>query len=60
MLQSDTTHIEGVNSDLGNALDQFVSGVGAPLDMRTGSQYVLQDAKGQGLTGAGCCCLAHH
>lgn len=49
-----TTHIKGVSGRLGNALDQLVGGVRAPLDVRAGSQDMLQDAEGQGLGGAGC------
>lgn len=55
MLQTDTTHIEGVSSCLDNSLDQFVAGVGTPLDVWASSQYMLQDTECQGLTGTSCC-----
>lgn len=55
MWQTDTTHIEGVSSCLDNSLDQFVAGVGTPLDVWASSQYMLQDTEGQCLTGTSCC-----
>ena len=42
------TDIEGLRGCLGNALAEFAGDVGASLDLRTGSQKLLKQAKGIG------------
>lgn len=54
------THIKGVSGCLGDPLEQLAGAAGAPLDVRTGSQDVLQHAERQGFPSAGCSRLAHH
>lgn len=54
------TYIKGVSGCLGDTLDQLVGDGGPPLDVRSGSQQMLQHAEGQGLAASRRRGLAHY
>ena len=54
------THLKRIAGGLVDPLDQFVGGVGAPLDIGGSAQDMLQHAEGQGVGRACRHRLTHH